>query len=176
MTKNCWACRLSKPFGDFCSNKAKKDGLNTLCRMCASKKTVEYKNRNKFVVANRQRLYRAKNKTAVLEKQKLYRKRLGKEINYTRNRAASLRKLYGISEDQYNDRLKTQSGVCAICFYPPKTTKKLSVDHDHKTKLIRGLLCDNCNRSLGLLKDDISILQRAIYYLKKYKSPQTNKI
>lgn len=43
----------------------------------------------------------------------------------------------------------------------------LVVDHDHTTGKVRGLLCHNCNRALGLLQDNKSYLQSAINYLKK---------
>lgn len=69
-----------------------------------------------------------------------------------------------------------QNGVCAIC-KKPETAKKqsgngikrLSVDHDHTTGAIRGLLCMYCNTALGKFKDDIEILKSAIVYLEAHK-------
>lgn len=60
---------------------------------------------------------------------------------------------------------------CEICYIFEKdlTTRKLHIDHDHNTGKVRGLLCDNCNKSLGLLKDSTEILQNAIKYLMKEK-------
>lgn len=41
----------------------------------------------------------------------------------------------------------------------------LVVDHDHKTGTIRGLLCHNCNRALGLLEDNSLTIKKIIPYL-----------
>lgn len=51
---------------------------------------------------------------------------------------------------------------CPIC---QKSDKKYYLDHDWKTKEFRGYLCNACNIALGLLKDDVDILNRAIWYL-----------
>jgi hypothetical protein len=66
--------------------------------------------------------------------------------------------------------LKKQNNCCGICkkhISEALLTRKsnLCVDHDHKTGKIRGLLCDNCNRGIGLLGDNIDILRNAIGYL-----------
>jgi hypothetical protein len=50
-------------------------------------------------------------------------------------------------EADYEALLAAQGGVCALCGKPPKT-RRLSVDHDHKTGTVRGLLCFRCNRAL----------------------------
>jgi len=47
----------------------------------------------------------------------------------------------------YEELLASQGGVCAICGSSPKT-KRLNIDHDHKTMEVRGLLCHKCNRAL----------------------------
>lgn len=47
----------------------------------------------------------------------------------------------------YDELLEAQGGVCAICGRPPKT-RRLHLDHDHKTMRVRGLLCHRCNRAL----------------------------
>ena len=72
---------------------------------------------------------------------------------------------YGLTTDGYNALLKTQNGVCAICFGTQKG--RLHVDHCHTTKVVRGLLCGSCNRALGLMKDNIAFLSKAIEYLSK---------
>lgn len=81
---------------------------------------------------------------------------------------------YGMSEKDYDELLKNQNYVCAICKEPETTidgqtqeTKVLSVDHCHSSNKVRGLLCNNCNQGLGKFKDNISKLQLAIDYLKK---------
>jgi len=68
---------------------------------------------------------------------------------------------YGLSPAQYAELLQKQVNLCAICH----KTSKLVVDHDHKTSQVRGLLCDPCNRMLGLAKDDPELLTNAIKYL-----------
>lgn len=81
-----------------------------------------------------------------------------------------LNKSYGIGLKEYEFLLKSQNFVCAICKLPVSKDKKkkyLCVDHCHKTNVIRGLLCDSCNRGLGLLKDNKEILQNAIHYINK---------
>lgn len=74
---------------------------------------------------------------------------------------------YGITLEEYNTKLNSQMGVCAICYKSTKRT--LSVDHNHTTGKIRGLLCHNCNVALGLLKEDKNILNRMIDYLDEYE-------
>lgn len=66
----------------------------------------------------------------------------------------------------------SQKGACFICNYEllPSTNikeKQATVDHDHKTGKVRGILCHNCNRGLGMFKDDIFRLKKAVRYLNK---------
>lgn len=88
-----------------------------------------------------------------------------------RNR--QLRYKHGITLEQYNTMLEEQRGKCKICGalggrINPRTQRpsNLSVDHDHKTNQIRGLLCDDCNTGLGKFKDQPKLLERAIHYLR----------
>ena len=83
--------------------------------------------------------------------------------------AGHLRK-YGITVEEYKNSYKEQNGLCAICGNSPKQKGwRLSVDHNHNTGKFRGLLCGNCNSALGMVDDNIEILQNMITYLNKHK-------
>lgn len=88
----------------------------------------------------------------------------------TTTRSRNLLKKFGLTEIEYATLLEKQNGVCAIC-ERPETSKRagnvvrLSVDHNHKTGVVRGLLCHSCNRSLGLFEEDIERMEAAIRYL-----------
>lgn len=92
-----------------------------------------------------------------------------KQIEYNRNYNKSHRRKYkyGLEHDDYLTMVEKQNGLCAICQEIPKR-RGLMVDHNHNTGTIRGLLCDTCNRAIGLLKDNFLILARASEYLKIY--------
>ena len=89
---------------------------------------------------------------------------------YRCNISVNLLRCYGMTLEEYEERLIKQEGVCAICKLPDGSIKNdkwqpLYVDHNHVTGSIRGLLCHNCNVSLGLFNDDVSLLKNAIVYL-----------
>jgi hypothetical protein len=83
-----------------------------------------------------------------------------------RNRDSEYRRKYGISLEQYDEMLKAQQGVCAICATSCDTGMNLAVDHCHVTNKVRGLLCKNCNTAIGLLKEDVENMNKAINYIK----------
>lgn len=88
-------------------------------------------------------------------------------------RAKSLKSKYGLSFEEFQMILHKQEGRCSICmeevYWDTYTAnpKKACVDHCHKTGKIRGILCSNCNRALGLLKDDLSRIKRLEGYLNR---------
>lgn len=76
------------------------------------------------------------------------------------------RRKYDISLQDYNKMLETQLGLCAICQNEIRSEKqRLVVDHCHKTKKIRKLLCNNCNWAIGLFDENPEFLDNAIQYL-----------
>lgn len=82
-----------------------------------------------------------------------------------------LQRTYGITLELYERMLEEQGHVCKLCMGEGFTMAthhkvKLVVDHCHATGKVRGLLCHNCNRALGLMKDSTETLERAIEYLK----------
>jgi hypothetical protein len=79
-----------------------------------------------------------------------------------------LKKYYGITIEEYNLIFLKQNGCCAICGkHESEFSKSLSVDHDHVTGKIRGLLCIKCNLSIGGFEDNIELLDKAKEYLSK---------
>jgi hypothetical protein len=134
-------------------------------------------------VLNREKTKAKRNKTYEdnSEEEKL-RQRQYQKNNPDIKRNSLLKNKYGITLDQYNKILSGQNGLCAICNQPekviyPKTgkIKGLSVDHDGKLEKmtgemkIRGLLCCNCNRAIGLFQDNVEFLENAAKYLKNSK-------
>jgi hypothetical protein len=81
-----------------------------------------------------------------------------------KERARTREWLYGITDDDYRQLLIEQKGVCAICG-SNRTKKGLTIDHDHATGIIRGLLCGKCNLGLGHFDDDSSLLRKAANFL-----------
>jgi hypothetical protein len=77
------------------------------------------------------------------------------------SRADWLRWKYGLTPDQYDELLDAQGGVCAICERTPEENgNRLTVDHDHTTGKIRGLLCKVCNRDVGRIEKHIAGFRR----------------
>lgn len=135
-SKKCSKCFTDKPLTDFTKRSANPSGLAGQCRTC---------------IISIRRLYRKNNP----EKTDVYRKNQEKWrlSNKLRAWGNHLRREYwpnltfeqAISE--YTKMLEIQKGVCYLCKKPPKT-KKLSVDHNHKTGFVRKLLCFRCNKLL----------------------------
>jgi len=122
-TKICFQCKREKPVGDFNKRAVAWGGLDPTCRVCRNERRVDYA-----------KLYRLQNP------------------DY--DRQIKLRRKYGLTMQDYAELLTTQAGCCAICERPPKAGSKrpLSVDHDHVTGVVRGLLCDRCNMLLSGLE------------------------
>ena len=84
------------------------------------------------------------------------------------DRKKQLRK-YGLTGKDYAKMAREQENRCAIChrLSVSDVRRYLSVDHDHATGKVRGLLCHNCNAMLGFAGDNPQILTNAIEYLKE---------
>ena len=150
MLRHCAKCHLDKDQEVFYKNRSRPDGLDEYCKGCRKESNSIYgkTSTGKATRKVNRETYYSRHKTRLLAKTK-YRK-------------------HGIDQEQYDNMLAKQNGVCAICKKPEnkKNTKKLSIDHYHKTNKIRGLLCNKCNTGIGLLMDDPKILMAAVAYLK----------
>lgn len=87
-----------------------------------------------------------------------------KKCHSTYQRTQSLHLLFRLTPAEYERILAHQGGTCAICQQPPKK-RRLAVDHDHKTGLVRGLVCSFCNRAMGLFQDDMDRFKRVIDFM-----------
>ena len=135
--KQCLGCKEIKSLNEFRYHSRNKNFISR-CKECAKKERKAYieKNREQYLVAQS---------------------------------FSKLKQTYGITKEEYDNRIKNQRGKCAICSSETpqqKNIKRFSVDHCHKTKQIRGLLCSPCNRGLGCFFDNILNLEKAIEYLR----------
>ena len=98
-----------------------------------------------------------------------YRER-NREALKQKRRVRERRDRYGLSETEYEAMLERQGNACALCGADGRVAHKevLAVDHCHATGKVRGLLCDSCNRAIGLLGDDPDRLRLAALYLETH--------
>lgn len=139
--KTCSKCREIKSRSDFHKNRSKKDGLYDRCKICVNGAWTVYRQanleRSRSWARKAAKAYRAKNPDKV--------------------RANNLRLRFGITPKDFQELLVSQGEVCAICREPETLCRNgkpqsLSVDHDHTSGKVRGLLCNLCNRAVGLLE------------------------
>jgi hypothetical protein len=128
---------------------------------------------NEWKLLTKSQRYKIRHPNKVLEAVKAW-QIANKEYCKTRQRKYWLRDKYGITEEEYNAMFTAQNGKCAICLSDTETGKwkRFCVDHCHTTGRVRGLLCNECNRGIGLLKDNPTILTNAVKYLTKEENEQ----
>lgn len=113
------------------------------------------------------RRWRLQNKTKIRERVQAYR-----ALNPEKVRDYRLRCAYGLTTELLTKMKQEQGGKCAICDKP----KRLLVDHDHKTGMVRGLLCHSCNVGIGLLGDSLESVKRAAVYLLAHQMKQEEEV
>jgi len=97
--------------------------------------------------------------------------RLWNEHNKDKKHYQEVKRRYGISQEEYLEKLKAQQHKCTIC--EQILEERPHVDHCHNTGVVRDLLCRCCNLLLGYSKDNEKTLQNAIKYLQKHTSHNT---
>jgi len=80
---------------------------------------------------------------------------------------AIIRRTYGITLNDYEKMLKEQGDGCKICGKTEEQEgRRLAIDHCHSSGEVRGILCSNCNQAIGLLNDDVEVIEKAAEYIK----------
>lgn len=166
----CTGCQQTKPLSDFYKFKTGPKGHTTRCKMCmnASQKRYASTPRGQQVARNKYAKWRAENLELA--------RKLSREGNDKARKSEPERfkdydrkKLYGIPAGTYAAMLADQEGKCAVCGNPNPGDKGIfHIDHCHTSKMVRGLLCHNCNLMLGHAKDDVRRLEAAVSYLGKF--------
>lgn len=131
------------------------------CAPCCKRKGLEKLN-------NKELMAKYKTPDKLNRKQRKWRAENTDKLEEQRLRADIKRYGYHITEEQYKAQVEAQSGRCDIC-NKECGRGRLSIDHDHNTDKVRGLLCRSCNLGLGNFNDNIDFLTQAVLYLKKYE-------
>lgn len=139
--KVCNRCQAARPHDEFHRRARARDGLSSHCKACATVAVRQYR--------------------AALPKER-------RSVRYEKPELLLARQLkqYKLTVEEYEHRVARQHGRCAICGLS-NGSKRLVVDHDHRTGAVRGLLCTACNLGVGNLKDSKELLASAITYLER---------
>ncbi len=177
----CNKCSIFKEPDGFMKDVRLKRGYASDCRDCRNKYYREWnkKNPGKAKKAHDEyfrrhpeaygRWYKENRARHNKRSAENYQKRIKEnpEKEAARERTAYLMRRHGITVEEYDRMLMSQRGVCAICFDHCRTGKRLAVDHCHETGRIRGLLCLDCNQTLGKFMDVPERFEQAARYLRE---------
>jgi hypothetical protein len=133
-------------------------------RTKAQQQQRKWREANYYLLRDYNRRYAKHNRVKIAQYLKAYRKN-----NALALRHAYIASKFGLTSTQVEALLKQQKGVCAVCenTETAKGKSTLSIDHDHKTGAVRGLLCTRCNQALGMMKDSPTLLRKAAKYLER---------
>lgn len=127
-----------------------------ICIVCSEKKPIRMMSKS----------YHGLCTTCSTKKSRLWAKENPNEWERMR-RKSHLKKKYGITIEEYDKMVNAQKGVCAICKGSLTDSRgfRPHIDHCHKSNVVRGVLCGDCNKGLGLFKDDKERIFNAYKYL-----------
>ena len=146
--KRCSKCGKVKLLNLFYKNKTRTGGYSYECKSCSNDRIKKYRKSGKNNIREKE-----------LERHKLYYERYKIKL-----RDDKFLRDYGITYAEKLSMIEDQQNKCKIC---GKEINKITgcLDHCHKTKKVRGILCRNCNMAIGIFQDNISTLKKAIKYL-----------
>ena len=159
-SKVCTSCKKELPATSdfFHRHTTSSDGLQFECRECRGIRAKKYYARPEIKEQQKEtrKIWTENNPEKI---------QMWRDKNKLRTRGYRFKHRYKITQEDYNSALKKQNCACAICGKLHNENDILVVDHNHETGEFRGLLCGTCNSALGMFKDSVNFLQKAIGYL-----------
>ncbi len=172
--KLCRICGETKPYLAF-SMRRETGRHRSECKVCRNKVRKAWNEANPEppeVHRKRSRDHYSRNRQSEIVRSSAWNK-----DNAEKRVDTHLRRTFNITLDLYNFIFREQENVCVICKNPETAVDKrsgkvrrLHVDHDHKTGMIRGLLCTRCNLAVGFLQNDADRADSVARYLRLSES------
>lgn len=188
----CTGCKIPQPPENFYTNRRGPQGLSWRCRSCLRQQAIVHVERTRAAAqanpvpctrSGCTRIITLRPKVGLCETCYSIRKAKADPNNSAKHavrnaryrqkhpnvlKRAKLMARYNMSFAKRQHLEAAQGNRCAICLKPP-AKKALSVDHDHSTGDVRGLLCAACNFALGALQESHFVLARALAYLELFR-------
>lgn len=166
---NCVVCtqdRVAKARGSFRSDRSEENIALAVAAMASGITT--YIPTKPCKIGHRLR-YVGSNNCVECDKATVVKRRDAGTMRWSR-----IKKEYGLTQEQYYAMLASQDNCCGVCRNAIIDEKKSHVDHNHATGKVRGILCGTCNQGIGLLKESVSLMQKAIVYLNTHGHANPN--
>lgn len=156
LTKRCTGCHDELPLEAFTLDKRASDGRQSKCKACyrayLAKKRADPEWNKKTLETLREKRFMREIKTTEAEKN------------------ARIKYVYGITAHEVEVMKEMQGHRCAICGANENDLPRgLVIDHDHELNKVRGMLCHECNKAIGIMHDDYDRLMKAAEYVGCYK-------
>lgn len=191
--KTCTKCQVAKLLEAFCKHRISPDGHYPKCRDCrriehqayvadpAVKARLATKAKARY--ADPKIKARQKAQTAVrlsdpvarekhLECMRRIHRRNMQDPEYRQRRSDdTLLRRFGLTRADRETMLASQGGRCAVCRTddPPgeHANRRWHIDHCHKTRRVRAILCANCNNALGFLRESVTTAEAMVEYIRR---------
>lgn len=164
--KVCCTCKKEKPDSDFHKDATLPTGLYRRCKACRVKDGKDYYRRNRESILQATAKYRAAHREKNRENISVWRKNNPDRVK----EYAWVRRGVALSVREYDEKLHKQHCRCAICKkHISSLSYVLVVDHDHVTGQVRGLLCQRCNSTLGMIEAKSPGLDSYLNYIEKWR-------
>lgn len=158
-TKVCKLCKEEKEIAAFYPRMGR-------CKSCHCSITRQWALQNLEKVRKAHQNWRKKPGSSEKERIATRRWQSANPDKVAVTRLRSQVKLYGLSLETYTQMEQQQSGCCFICHKVPN--RRLDIDHNHTTGVVRKLLCHGCNTLIGSAGESVDLLQKAITYLQSH--------